>query len=105
MTGWVLAPGTEIVLLSTGWVAYSAQSGESHLLNDESVAVLDALHPEEPRTVAQVCDRIVREHQQEHQQEHQPGLVAAELEQLLGSSWNALVEAGLVREAASAARP
>lgn len=101
MTGWVLAPGTEIVLLSTGWVAYSAQSGESHLLNDESVAVLDALHPEEPRTVEQVCDRIVND----HQQEHQPGLVAAELEQLLGSSWNALVEAGLVREAAGAARP
>ena len=80
--------------LGEGWVAYSALSGESHLLNTESVAVLDALDAVTPRTVSEVCADLAQEQ----------GLVAAELEAILATSWNSLVEAGLVREAADTAR-
>jgi hypothetical protein len=87
---WLLAPGTRIAQLGDGWVAYSAQSGESHLLNDESVAVLGALDAVAPRTVPQICVVLAQEQE----------MPAPELEAILKPSWNSLVEAGLVREAA-----
>lgn len=90
----MLAPGTCVAQLGDSWVAYSALSGESHLLNTESVAVLDALDVVTPRTLAEVCVDLAQEQAQE----------ATELEAILASSWNSLVEAGLVREAADTAR-
>ncbi len=93
MTGWLLAPGTSLALLGDGWVAYSASSGESHLLNDESVAVLEALDDVMPRTVREICADLNQDLQME----------ASALEAILQPSWNSLVEAGLVREAAESA--
>jgi len=91
---WLLAPGARTAQLGESWVAYSELSGESHLLNTESVAVLDMLHAVTPRTLAEVCADLAQEQ----------GLEASELEAILATSWNSLVEAGLVREAADTAR-
>lgn len=94
MQRWLLAPGAHIAQLGDGWVAFGALSGESHLLNAESVAVLDALDAVTPRTIAEVCAGLAQDQ----------GPTAAELEVILTGSWNSLVEAGLVREAADSAR-
>ncbi len=94
MRRWLPVPGARIAQLGEEWVAYSPLSGESHLLNDESVAVLDALDAVTPRTIAEVCAGLVQDQ----------GPAAAELEAILAGSWNSLVEAGLVREAADTAR-
>ena len=93
MQHWLLAHGTRIAQLGEGWAAFSALSGESHLLNTESVAVLDMLDAVTPRTLAEVCAGLALD----------PGPAASELEAILASSWNSLVEAGLVREAADSA--
>lgn len=95
MQRWLRAVGAHVVQLGEGWVAYSAVSGESHLLNTESVAVLDVLDVASPCTLAEVCADLAQE----------SGLEASELEAILVASWTSLVEAGLVREAADSAGP
>lgn len=90
MTGFVLAPGVLTAPLGTGWAAYSAVSGETHLLNDESLAVLEALHSDEPTTVAELCSRLAADH----------GVEAMALATTLQDCWRPLLEAGLVRHCA-----
>lgn len=90
MTAWTRAAGTRLAQLGEGWVAYSALSGETHLLNDESVAVLDALDTVTPRTLDAVCQWLADDLAMD------PG----ELDAILRPSWSSLVSAGLVREAA-----
>jgi PqqD family protein of HPr-rel-A system len=53
-------PGTLLRPLGTAWAAYSVLSGESHLLNDEAAALLEALL-ETPSSLADVAELIADE--------------------------------------------
>lgn len=89
MTGYLRAPGVLMAPLGEGWVVFSALSGETHLVNAESVEVLDALSIDAPRTAQQICDMIAVNYE----------LPAQDLMATLRDSWEPLVAAGLVREA------
>lgn len=85
------APGVWVAPLGEdGFAAYSALSGETHVVNPESVAVLEALDPDTPMTAASVCQRLAQEH----------GVAATELEDTLAMAWDSLISAGLVRATA-----
>jgi PqqD family protein of HPr-rel-A system len=89
------APGVRVRPLGTGWVAYSALSRESHLLNDESVAVLDELDESTPRSAREIAERL----------SEPAGLPALELEAILGPAWGSLAEVGLIRILATPGQP
>lgn len=91
MPGFLRAPGVLIEPLGEGWAVYSALSGETHLVNGESVEVLNHLDTVSPRSAAQVCELLAAEY----------GADAADLQATLQASWQPLVEAGLVRRADS----
>lgn len=78
--------------LGDGWVVYSALSGETHLVNGESVEVLNALDERLPRSAAEVCQNLAALFEVD----------VAELEATLSGSWTALVEAGLILQPRSA---
>lgn len=86
MTGCLRAPGVLTEPLGDGWVVYSALSGETHLVNDESVEVLNALDEHLPRTTTEVAGHLAALFEVD----------AAELESTLAGSWTALVEGGLI---------
>jgi PqqD family protein of HPr-rel-A system len=52
--------GTLIQPLGNAWAAYSAHSGETHLMNHEGAALLEALL-ETPRTLAAVAELLAGE--------------------------------------------
>lgn len=52
--------GTLLQPLGPTWVAFSALSGETHLLNDEAAALLEALL-EAPRTLAEVAELLAED--------------------------------------------
>jgi PqqD family protein of HPr-rel-A system len=87
MAAWLRVPGVVVAGLDDGFVAFSPLSGETHLLNPESVAVLDALDSASALTTVQVCEQL-------SQQFNTP---AQELSDILAASWDTLVSAGLVR--------
>ena len=89
MLGYLRAPGVLIEPLGDGWAVYSSLSGETHLVNGESVEVLNRLDETEPRSAAQVCELLAAEYEAD----------ACELQATLAASWQPLVEAGLVRHA------
>ena len=90
MAVYVRAPGVLKAPLGEGWVVFSSLSGETHLVNGESVAVLETLSPEVPLSARQVCETLA----------HEYGLQVSELEATLAGSWGGLVEAGLIRTVA-----
>lgn len=92
MTARLRAPGVLTEPLGEGWVVYSAMSGETHLVNEESVEVLNALDEKQPRTTQEVCQRLGA----------QFGVDIAEMETTLAGSWAALAEAGLILQLVSA---
>ncbi len=92
MTLCLRAPGVLTEPLGDGWVVYSALSGETHLVNDESVEVLNALDERLPRSTAEVCRNLAALFEVD----------VAELEATLSGSWAALVEAGLILQPRSA---
>ena len=83
------APGVLVAEIDDTWVAYSALSGETHLLNDTSVAILDLLSPEVPTSQASVCASLVAD----------SGLPLHEVETLLSGVWDTFLSAGLARVA------
>jgi PqqD family protein of HPr-rel-A system len=89
--GYLRAPGVLIEPLGEGWAAYSSLSGETHLVNAESVEVLNQLDTSDVRSPEQVCERLATEYEVD----------AAELLATLSASWEPLVTAGLVRRASS----
>ena len=95
MSGFLRAPGVLIEPLGEGWAVYSALSGETHLVNGESVEVLDHLDTVSPRSAAEVCALLAAEYNAD----------AAELQATLEASWEPLVAAGLVRRADSSPAP
>ena len=92
MTGCLRAPGVLTESLGDGWVAYSALSGETHLVNDESIEVLNALDEHLLRTTSEVARHLAAIFEVD----------AAELETTLSGSWTALVVAGLIVQPRSA---
>lgn len=82
------APGVLIEALDDTWVVFSALSGETHLLNDSSVALLDLLSPEMPRTHDSICAALAED----------TGLPHIEVESLIQGAWEMLITGGLVRE-------
>lgn len=85
------APGVLTEPLGEGWVVYSALSGETHLVNDESVEVLNALDEQTPRTTEEVCQQLAAQFEVD----------ATELAATLSGSWAAMVEAGLILQSGS----
>ena len=94
MPGYLRAPGVRVAPLGDGWAVFSELSGETHLVNSESVEVLNLLDEVEPRTSIEVGERLA-------------ALYDQRTEDILGTlagCWTPLVLAGLVRET-SASRP
>lgn len=86
------APGLRVELIGDTWIAYSPQSGETLMLNDESAAVLEVLR-EAPGTIAAVCERLAADLDAD----------AADLMQRIEPSWSLLTDGGLVVEHDAAA--
>lgn len=84
---YVRAPGSLIEPIGDSWVAFSALSGETHLLNDTSVAILDLLSPEQPTSHEAVCAELTSA----------SGLDQCEVEHLLAGMWETFLKAGLAR--------
>jgi PqqD family protein of HPr-rel-A system len=86
VTACLRAPGVLTEPLGNGWVVFSALSGETHLVNDESVEVLNALDERSPRSTDEVCRHLAATYEVD----------VAEIEATLLGSWAGLVEAGLI---------
>lgn len=91
----IRAPGVLLEPLDEGWAAFSSLSGESHLLNDESAAIVEGLDLVQPLSASAVCKSLAQD----------CGLPPAEVEQAIGTAWEQLIEAGLIREQSSASDP
>lgn len=74
--------------LGEGWAAFSSLSGETHLLNSESVAVVETLDLLQTRSELEVAQLLAED----------SGVSAAELQTTIAGAWPMLLEAGLVRE-------
>ncbi|MCY7315563.1 MAG: HPr-rel-A system PqqD family peptide chaperone [Rubrivivax sp.] len=84
----VRAPGVRLAPLGEGWVAFSALSGETHVLNDEGVAILELLDAATPLSALDIAAQLADE----------VDVPAAELAITLAGAWGPLIDAGLVRE-------
>lgn len=82
------APGALLEPIGDVWAAFSPLSGESHLLNNESAAILELLDVEQARSHAEVCEVLARE----------CDLLPSDLDKTVANAWPQLLEAGLVRE-------
>jgi PqqD family protein of HPr-rel-A system len=91
VTACLRAPGVLMEPLGEGWAVFSALSGETHLVNTESIEVLNALDEHQARTPQEVCRHLAEQFEVE----------AADLEITLAASWIPLVEAGLIRQSLS----
>jgi hypothetical protein len=80
-------PGSLVESIGSMWAAYSPANGETHLLNDESVWVLECLAKIGPANTAEVARELALD----------ITLSVDELEYLLGFGWAALLDASLVR--------
>ena len=87
MPAYARIDGVLIAAVGHLWAVYSAASGETALLNDESAAVLEVLELGSCATEA-VCSALAED----------SGLDAAGLVDVVEACWPRLVEAGLVRE-------
>lgn len=86
-TGYVLVPGVLVESLGDHWAAFSPSSGESHLINDTSAAILEMLSCETPLTQAQACAELAAD----------AGELPADAEGLVHEALQTFVTAGLVR--------
>jgi len=85
------APGVRVEVLGGDsgdeWVAFSALSGETHLINETSAAIVDLLDEEVPASADSIVDRIACE----------TGLLHDEVGLLLVDAWDLLLLGGLIR--------
>jgi hypothetical protein len=72
--------------LGQAWAAFSPSSGETTLLNDESVAILEVLEAG-PADTAGVCRELLGE-----ERPHDP-----QMEREIESGWPVMLDNGLVR--------
>jgi len=86
-TGYVLVPDVLVEPLGDHWVAFSPSSGESHLINDTSAAIVEMLSCESALTLKQACTALAAE----------VGTLPADTEGLVHEALQTFVRAGLVR--------
>lgn len=84
----VRAPGAHFAPLGDAWGAFSSLSGESHIVNDESIAMIEALDEAECRSEVEVCHSLAQEY----------STPPEDMRSLLQTAWEGLISAGLVRE-------
>ena len=72
---------------------YSPLSGETHLLNTESVALVETLDLQEPRTPEAAAQMLAAD----------SGFSPEEMSELLRDAWPTLLQAGLIRVCGSTA--
>ena len=82
-----LVPGVLVEALGSSWVSYSPASGQTHVLNDESAAVLEVLGLHDGFSPAQVCAVLAAD----------SGASVEQIEQTMGAAWRLLVDSGLIR--------
>lgn len=87
-TGYLLAGGTLVEQLGEHWVAFSPLSGETHLINDTTAAVVESVSREVPVTLEQLCASLAAD----------AGVMPIDAEDLVRQALQMLVAAGLVRE-------
>jgi hypothetical protein len=81
-------PGVLIEAIGESWVAYSPASGASHLLNDSSVFILDAVESSGVASSVDLVSTIALEVDRPR----------TEIETMLQDHWDELIHAGLIRE-------
>ena len=81
-------PGVLIESIGDSWVAYSPASGATHLLNDSSVFILDAVESAGAASSAELVSTIALEVDRPR----------TEIETMLQDHWDELIRAGLIRE-------
>ena len=81
-------PGVRLESIGLMWAAYSPLSGETHLLNDESAAIVEWLAEQGSSTTARVAAGLAAELSME----------LAHLESAVELAWTPLCVAGLVRQ-------
>jgi hypothetical protein len=85
MTTYRRAPGVLVEPLGPVWAAFSAFSGETLVLNDESAAILEVLEAGSA-TSCQVTLTLATD----------SGVAESEIAPLVQTAWQALVDGGLV---------
>ncbi len=88
------ADGVLVAAMGQVWAAFSAATGETSLINDESAAILELLALG-PGTTASICSALRVDHD---------GPLESMTEQI-DACWPQLLEAGLVREHPPAGAP
>ena len=84
------APGVRVAALDEdSFAAFSALSGQTHIVNAESVALLECLDEHADADERTLAERLARQHD----------LQADEVQGQLHLAWPALLRAGLVRRA------
>lgn len=86
-------PGVRVEPVGEQWAAWSPASGETHLLNDESAAVLELLAEHGSLTTHEAADLLADE----------TGIDATTLSAGIDLSWLPLEWAGLIRQAGNPA--
>ena len=86
--GYVLVPGVLVEPLGEHWAVFSPVSGETHLVNDTSVAIVDMMSCETPMSVAHIYVALAK----------QADIVPGDFEITVGDALGVFVVAGLVRE-------
>ena len=79
--------GVKLEPLGARWVAFSPLSGETHVLNDESVAILECVTALPGGVVTEDVAAVLAE---------DSALAPQQLHDVIELTWTALVEAGLV---------
>ena len=80
-------PGLLIEPLDPSWAVFSPLSGETHLLNDTSAALLDCLNPVTPRSAEEIYGEIAAV----------SGSPEQEVALLCAGCWPMLIQAGVVQ--------
>ena len=83
----VRVPGVALEPLGGAWAAFSPLSGETHLLNDSSAAMLECLSEERPMHVDMLCAELAA----------LSGMTAEAVAEACATSWSSLVQAGVIR--------
>lgn len=88
-------PGVLVESLGEFWACYSPASGQTHLLNDESAAVLEILGMHDAMSPSMVCQALGAD----------SGVAVGEIEQTMTAAWRLLVDTGLIRQSLTGITP
>jgi PqqD family protein of HPr-rel-A system len=83
----VRVPGVALEPIGSSWAAFSPLSGETHLLNDTSAAILECLAERGAMPVDALCAELAT----------LSGMTDADVADICAASWPTLVRAGVIR--------